>query len=98
MHITTPIGATYLRQRQAQMKSAELVHITTPIGATYLRKRQAQMKSAELSTGTFKRPQGDAATASSTMPTTEETFVDLTVVVDPASDVEDVDPLVAPPF
>ena len=56
------------------------------------------MKSVELSTGTFKRPQGDPATASSTMPTTEETFVDLTVVMDPASDVEDVDPLVAPPF
>ena len=32
------------------------------------------------------------------MPATEETFVDLTAAVDPAGDVEDVDPTVAPPL
>ena len=56
------------------------------------------MKSVEQSTETSKRPQGDAATTSSTMIATEETFVDPTVAVDPTGDAEDVDPLVAPPL
>ena len=44
------------------------------------------MKSAEPSTGTSKRSQGEvsvAAPTSGVMHATEETFVDLTVVVDP---------------
>ena len=76
----------------------ELVHFTAPIGAIYLKQRQAQMKSAEQSTGTSKRPRGDAATTSGTMPATEETFVDLTVAMDPAGDAKGVNPLVAPPL
>ena len=70
----------------------ELVHITAPIGATYLRQRQAQMKSVEQSIGTSKRPRGDAATTFGAMPTTKETFVDPTVVVDRVGDAKDVDP------
>ena len=56
------------------------------------------MKSAEQSTGTFKRPRGDAATFSGAMPATEETFMDPTAVVDPTGVVEDVDPTVTPPL
>ena len=55
------------------------------------------MKSAEPSTGTSKRPRGDASTTSSAMLVAEETYVDSTVVVDPVGH-EDVDPLVAPPL
>ena len=77
----------------------KLIHITTSIVATFLGKRQAQMKNAEPSIGTSKRSRGKAsttATVSSTMPTAEETFVDLTTVVDPSGGVDDVDPTVAP--
>ena len=55
------------------------------------------MKSAEPSTGTSKRPRGDASTTSSAMPIVEKTYVDPTVAVDPVGH-EDVDPLVAPPL
>ena len=51
------------------------------------------MKSAEQNTGTSKRPQGDATTTSSAMPATEETFVDPSATMDPAGDVEDVNPV-----
>ena len=81
----------------SEFPSLELVHIMSPIGTIYLRQRQAQMKSAEPSTGTSKRPRGDASTTSSAMPVVEETYVDSTVVVDPVGH-EDVDPLVAPPL
>ena len=50
------------------------------------------MKSAEKSTGTSKRPQGDAAPSSRAMLATEETFVDLIATVDSTGGVEDVDP------
>ena len=46
-----------------------------------------------------KRSQGEASTtalASGTMPTVEETFVDLTVTVDLSDGVDNVDPTVAP--
>ena len=56
------------------------------------------MNSVEQSTVTSKRPRGDAATTSSAMLAAEETFMDLTIVVDLASVVEDVDPTVAPPL
>ena len=45
------------------------------------------MKRAKPSTGTSKRPRGEASTASpasGAMPTAEETYVDLTVAVDPS--------------
>ena len=44
----------------------ELVHITAPVGATFLRQRQAQLKSAKPSSGTSKRPRGEASTTAST--------------------------------
>ena len=59
------------------------------------------MKSAKPSTGTLKRSRGEASTtahAFGTMPTTEETFVDPTVAVDPSGGANDVDPIVAPPL
>ena len=55
------------------------------------------MKSVEPSTGTSKRPRGDASTTSRAMPVAEETYVDPTVVVDPIGH-EDVDPSVVPPL
>ena len=56
------------------------------------------MKSAEQSIETSKRPWGDAATTSGTMPATDETFMDSTAAVNPVGDVEDFDPTVAPPL
>ena len=56
------------------------------------------MKSAEPSTGMFKRPRGDASTTSGAMLVAEETYVDLTIVVDPAGHAKHVDPSVAPPL
>jgi len=79
----------------------ELVHIITPIGATFLRQQQAQMKSVKPSTGTLKRSRGEASTTASafgTMPTAEETFVDLTTAVDPSSSADDANPTVALPL
>ena len=79
----------------------ELAHIIVPIGATFLRQRQAQMKSAKPSTGTSKRSRVEASTtarAFGIVPTTEETFVDPTVAVDPSGGANDVNPTVAPPL
>ena len=56
------------------------------------------MKSVEPSIGSSKRPRGDASTTSGAMPVVEETYVDLTVVVDPTGRLKDVDPSGAPPF
>ena len=84
-----------------QFSPLELIHITTSIGATFLRQRPTQIKSAKPSTGTSKRSQGEASTAtpaSGTMPIAKETFVDPTTTMDPSSGVDDVDPTVAPPL
>ena len=81
-----------------EFPSLKLMHIMAPIGTTYFRQRQAQMKSVEPSIGTSKRPRGDASTTSGAMPVVEETYVDLTVVVDPAGHLKDVNPSRAPPF
>nr|POE81772.1 hypothetical protein CFP56_19971 [Quercus suber] len=59
------------------------------------------MKSAEPSTRTSKRSRGEASTTAPTsgaMLAAEETFVDLTAVVDPFGGANDVDPTVAPPL
>ena len=66
----------------SKFPSPELVHIMAPIGIAYLRQRQTQMKSAEPSTGTSKRPRGDASTTSGAMLAAEETYVDPTAAVD----------------
>ena len=59
------------------------------------------MKSAEPSTEISKKSWREASTtafASGAMPAAEETFMDLTTVVDPSSGADDVDPTVAPPL
>ena len=79
----------------------ELVHIIAPIGVIFLRQRQAQMKSAEPSTGTSKRPRGEASTAalaSGDIPTAKEVHVDPIATMDPFSDDDVVDPTVTSPL
>ena len=59
------------------------------------------MKSAKPSTGTSKRSRREASTAVptfGTVPTTEETFVDLTIAMDNSSGADDVDPTVVAPL
>ena len=59
------------------------------------------MKSAKPSTGTSNRLKGEASTAafaSGDQPATEEVPVDPTPTVDPATNDDIVDPIVAPPL
>ena len=59
------------------------------------------MKSAEQSIGTSKRSRGDAsfaAPASGDQPTTKEVHVDPTAAMDPTSDDDVANPIVAPPL
>ena len=59
------------------------------------------MKNVEQSTATSKRSRGEASTAtltSNAMPVAEETFEDLTIVVDPSGGADNADPTVTPPF
>ena len=59
------------------------------------------MKSAEPSTGTSKRPRGEASTAtptSSDMPTAKEVHMNPIATMDPSSDDDVVDPTVTSPL
>ena len=59
------------------------------------------MKSAKPITGMSKRTRREASTAVptfGTMPTTEETFVDLTIAMDTSGGADDVDPTIVTPL
>ncbi|XP_075655011.1 uncharacterized protein LOC142625203 [Castanea sativa] len=72
---------------------------TEEVYETLTKQRQAQIKNVKPSTGTSKRPRGEASTAtpaSGDMHAAEEVHVDPTTVVDPFGDDDVVDPIVTP--